>query len=166
MTRSPARQESKSETLWIQEKKDEISEMRKVLERFCGCVKLATHTHTKKLSPGKQLRKTGQARILSRSYPCGLTLVACSSDLCSLGPLCFICLFKIAIWTHFWGVEAGNLEFVGSLLLLLFFCIRPLQAFVFPAWPFMASTWVWYPWDSGQPDPEPRISEDYPRQSK
>lgn len=35
------------------------------------------------------------------------------------------------------------------------------KAFVFPAWPFVASVWVWHPLNSGQPVPEPKVSKDY-----
>lgn len=50
--------------------------------------------------------------------------------------------------------------------MLSLFRTRPLQAFVFPAWPLMAGIWVRHPWDSGQPDPEPGVSEDYRRQQQ
>lgn len=49
------------------QKRDEISEMQKGLGGSCRCMKLVR----KRLSLGRQLRKTGQAKISSRSCPGG-----------------------------------------------------------------------------------------------
>lgn len=108
-----------------------------------------------------QLRKTGQARILARSCQ-AVSHWWPAAEICIVWPtpLCSIFLSKIIIWTRFWGVEPCTLEFVDSLFSITS-CTKPIQAFVFPAWPFMASIWVWHLWDSGQTDPEPRMSDNY-----
>lgn len=75
-------------------------------------------------------------------------------------PLCCIAFLKLYFEHMF---EAWRDALLNLLILSFpyFLTAKPLWPFVFPSWSFMENFWVWHHWDSGQTDPEPRMSKDY-----
>lgn len=116
------------------------------LEGSCRCIKLGCH-----------------ARILPRSCQ-GVSYWWPAAKISIVRPtwLCFIFLLKIIIWTYFWGAEAYTLEFVDSLL-SLFFLHQASLSICISSHSLHGRHRVWRLWNSGQTDPEPRMSKDYPK---
>jgi hypothetical protein len=93
MTLSPARQESDSQTLWVQQKGGEVSAMWKVLERsyIKVCIKVV----------GQNAQRRQVDKDLT-SCPQGLTLVTRSSGLCSLTHTIFLFFFNYSLNKFLW----------------------------------------------------------------
>lgn len=112
-----------------------------------------------------QVQKTWlSCKDLAQVLSGGLTVVAHHQDLYSLTHIIVLYFpFKIIIRTYFWGGEAYTLN---SLIpsFPYFSYTKPLQAFAFPSSLSLPGRHrVWRLWDSGQTDPEPRMSKDYPK---
>lgn len=92
-----------------------------------------------------------------------LTLVACSQDLCSSTHIIVLYFpFKNYNFNIVRGAEAYTLEFVDSLF-SLFFLHQASSSICISSLSLHGRHRVWCFWDSGQTEPEPRMSKDYPK---